>query len=114
MLVRFGIICLAATSVSTSMIPQTMIPQIFGACTGILLLVGLWTPVVGTLIVVAEVWIALTGAEARGFGDQGGLSGSNWIMRKTAGLWKPFVCWRPRRDLNPCYRRERATTDWIT
>jgi hypothetical protein len=22
--------------------------------------------------------------------------------------------WRPRRDLNPCYRRERALTDWIT
>jgi hypothetical protein len=22
-------------------------------------------------------------------------------------------CWRPRRDLNPCYRRERALTDWI-
>jgi hypothetical protein len=90
MLVRFGIICLAATSVSTSMIPQTMIPQIFGACTGILLLVGLWTPVVGTLIVVAEVWIALTGAEARGFGDQGGLSGSNWIMRKNGGFVEAF------------------------
>jgi hypothetical protein len=22
--------------------------------------------------------------------------------------------WRPRRDLNPCYRRERAQTNWIT
>jgi hypothetical protein len=22
-------------------------------------------------------------------------------------------CWRPRRDLNPCYRRERALTWWI-
>jgi hypothetical protein len=22
--------------------------------------------------------------------------------------------WRPRRDSNPCYRRERALTDWIT
>jgi len=23
-------------------------------------------------------------------------------------------CWRPRRDLNPCYRRERASPNWIT
>ncbi|MGA1988084.1 MAG: hypothetical protein ABSG72_17590 [Candidatus Sulfotelmatobacter sp.] len=58
MLVRFGILCLTATSASTSIIPQSIIPQIVGACAGILLLVGLWTPVVGTLIVVAELWIA--------------------------------------------------------
>jgi putative oxidoreductase len=55
MLARFGIICLTATSVSTS-----MILQIVGACAGVLLLVGLWTPVVGTLIAVVELWIALT------------------------------------------------------
>jgi hypothetical protein len=24
------------------------------------------------------------------------------------GAAKPLNCWRPRRDLNPCYRRERA------
>ena len=24
------------------------------------------------------------------------------------------ACWRPRRDLNPCYRRERARIYWIT
>ena len=23
---------------------------------------------------------------------------------------KCFFCWRPRRDLNPCYRRERAVS----
>jgi hypothetical protein len=22
----------------------------------------------------------------------------------------PLFCWRPRRDLNPCYRRERAVS----
>ena len=53
MLVRFGVICLTATSVSTS-----MIPQIVAACAGMLFLVGLWTPVVGTLIAVLELWIA--------------------------------------------------------
>jgi hypothetical protein len=39
-----------------------MILQVVAACAGILLLVGLWTPVVGTLIAVVELWIALTHA----------------------------------------------------
>jgi putative oxidoreductase len=60
MLVRFGIIQLAGTSVPTSMISQSMIPQIVGACAGILLFIGLWTPAVGTLIAIVELWIALT------------------------------------------------------
>jgi hypothetical protein len=37
-----------------------MIPHIIGACTGILFLVGLWTPVAGILIAGAELWIAVT------------------------------------------------------
>jgi putative oxidoreductase len=53
MLVRFGILQLAGTSGSTSIIPQCV-----AACAGILLLVGLWTPVVGTLIAGVELWIA--------------------------------------------------------
>jgi putative oxidoreductase len=56
LLVRFGIIELTGTSYSPS-----MIPQIIGAFAGILLLVGLWTPVVGTLIAVVELWIVFTG-----------------------------------------------------
>jgi putative oxidoreductase len=60
MLVRFGIVQLTGTPVSTSMIPQNVIPQVVGAFAGILLLVDLWTPVVGTLIAVVELWIALT------------------------------------------------------
>jgi len=55
-LVRFGIIQLTGTS------STTMILQVVAACAGILLLVGLWTPVVGTLIAVVELWIALTHA----------------------------------------------------
>ena len=57
LLVRFGIIDLAGTSFS-----PLMIPQIIGACLAILLLVGLWTPIVGTLIAVIELWVALTHA----------------------------------------------------
>jgi putative oxidoreductase len=54
-LVRFGVIQLTDASVSTS----AGLPQIVGACAGILLLVGLWTPVVGTLIAGIELWIAV-------------------------------------------------------
>ena len=43
-----------------------MIPQIIGACSGILLLIGLWTPIVGSLITAIELWIAMTH-----FGDPG-------------------------------------------
>jgi hypothetical protein len=55
MLVRFGIIQLAHAFPLGS-----TIPQIIGLCAGMLFLAGLWTPVVGTLIAVVEVWIALT------------------------------------------------------
>jgi putative oxidoreductase len=57
LLARFAIIPLLDVSVSTA-----MIPQIVGACAGVLLLVGLWTPIVGTLIAVVELWIALSHA----------------------------------------------------
>jgi len=55
LLVRFGIIDLTGKSFSPAMIPQSV--AAFG---GILLLVGLWTPVVGTLVALIELWIALT------------------------------------------------------
>ena len=45
LLVRFGLIETAGKSFSLS-----MIPQLVAACGGILLFVGLWTPVVGSLI----------------------------------------------------------------
>jgi putative oxidoreductase len=57
LLVRFGIIDLTGASFSLS-----TIPQIVGACLAILLLVGLWTPVVGTMIAVIELWVALNHA----------------------------------------------------
>ena len=33
-------------------------PHVIGAGAGVLLLLGLWTPVCGTLIAVVEVWVA--------------------------------------------------------
>jgi putative oxidoreductase len=37
-------------------------PQIIAAGAGILLLVGLWTPVTGAVVALAEVWIAFSRA----------------------------------------------------
>jgi putative oxidoreductase len=37
-----------------------VVPQIIGAGAGTLLLVGLWTPLAGCLLAIAEVWIAFS------------------------------------------------------
>jgi putative oxidoreductase len=37
----------------------TMIPHLIGGCAAILLLIGLWTPIVGVLIVIIELWVVL-------------------------------------------------------
>ena len=42
------------------------VPHLIGTGAGILLLLGLWTPVCGTLIAVVEVWIAFSGAASDG------------------------------------------------
>jgi putative oxidoreductase len=54
-LVRFCVIHLTGSPFSIS-----MLPHIIGACAGMLFLVGLWTPFVGTLIAVAELWIVMS------------------------------------------------------
>ena len=55
LLVRLGVFELIGASFSTS-----MIPQLIASFAGILLLAGLWTPVVGTLIAVIEIWVAVS------------------------------------------------------
>ena len=55
MLVRF-----CAIQLTDSCFSASMMPHVIGGCAGILFLVGLWTPVAGTLIAVAELWIAVT------------------------------------------------------
>jgi putative oxidoreductase len=39
-----------------------LIPQVAGAVLGLFVLLGLWIPLAGALVVVTEMWIALTGA----------------------------------------------------
>ena len=55
MLVRLCVIQLTNSPFSTS-----MIPHVVGGCAAPIFLVGLWTPVVGALIAILELWIALT------------------------------------------------------
>jgi len=55
LLIRFGIIELTGTPFSSSWIPPLLC-----ACAGTFLLVGLWTPIVGAVIAVIEVWFAMT------------------------------------------------------
>lgn len=54
MLMHFCVIHLIESSFSVS-----AIPYIAGTFAALLFFVGLWTPLVGTLIAAAEVWIAL-------------------------------------------------------
>lgn len=54
LLFRFGIMDFAGTPLSLS-----MTPQIIASCAGMFLLVGLWTPIMGTVIGVIEIWVAL-------------------------------------------------------
>ncbi len=55
LLVHLGFIELTSAAFSLS-----TVPQLAAAAAGLFLLVGLWTPFVGVLMAVIEVWIALT------------------------------------------------------
>lgn len=59
-----GIFLLFHGAVPLSQIPAAgpRIPQIAGVVLGFFILVGLWTPLAGVLVVVIEVWIVLAGA----------------------------------------------------
>jgi uncharacterized membrane protein YphA (DoxX/SURF4 family) len=37
--------------------------QVIAAIAGIFLLVGLWTPIVGAIVALSEIWIVLTGTD---------------------------------------------------
>jgi putative oxidoreductase len=50
------------------------LPQIIAAGAGVLLLLGLWTPIAGILLAIVEIWIAL------------GNSGDPWIATTLATL----------------------------
>ena len=57
----FGIAHLRDTSQFAS-----IVPHMFAAVAGILLLVGLWTPIAGTMVAIVELWIVCSRAGGQG------------------------------------------------
>ena len=55
LLIRFCIVHVADTPLSAA-----VVPHFIGACAAMLFLIGFWTPFVGTLITLVELWIAMT------------------------------------------------------
>ena len=62
------------------------VPHLIGTSAGILLLLGLWTPVCGMLIAVDEVWIACSGAGSGGISILLAASGAALAMTGP-GAW---------------------------
>jgi putative oxidoreductase len=46
--------------VNTTPVCGTILPQSVGTVGGVLILVGLWTPVAGILVAIVEAWIAFS------------------------------------------------------
>jgi len=53
-------ILLVRSGVTGAPFSSSMAHQLIGSLAGILLMVGLWTPIVGTLIALLELWITVT------------------------------------------------------
>ena len=51
---------LCVTGLAGAPFSPAMIPHIIGGCAAMLVLIGLWTPIVGALIVLIEFWVAIT------------------------------------------------------
>lgn len=52
----------ATTHLIGSTQPVTVFPQLTGLGTGILLMIGLWTPITGVVIAIVELWTFLAGS----------------------------------------------------
>ena len=60
LLTASALICFGIVSVLASPPLTTVVLQVIGIAAGILLLIGLWTPVAGALAAFVKVWIALS------------------------------------------------------
>ena len=79
----------------------------FAAVAGILLLVGLWTPVAGTMITIAELWIVCSSAGGPGIPrppelEQTIHSSTIVIIVPTTGVHKPARSSIPATAANMC------------
>jgi len=66
MLVGLGLLYRDFACLSTTPVCRLAIHQSVGALAGLLLIVGLWTPVAGVLVACIEAWIALSAPGAAG------------------------------------------------
>ncbi len=55
LLLRFAFAEVAGATFNPS-----LMPSVVAASAGLLLLIGLWTPIVGTIIALVEIWTAVT------------------------------------------------------
>lgn len=55
------LVCAALTHLHAAPQVGAVAPQIIDAGAGMLLFVGLWTPIVGTIVAVRELWVVFSG-----------------------------------------------------
>ncbi len=67
--------CLSATPVCALVVTKSI-----GACAGILLIVGLWTPIAGMVLASVEAWIGLSAADGSGVAIALGVFGLTLAM----------------------------------
>ena len=58
--VAIVLVCSCVVHLTDSPFSSPMILHIIGGCAAILFLVGLWTPFIGALIAVVELWVSFT------------------------------------------------------
>jgi putative oxidoreductase len=61
-------------------------PHVIGACAGVLLLLGLWTPICGMLVGAVELWVAFSSAGGDGISIMLATSGATLAMTGP-GAW---------------------------
>jgi len=57
-----ALFCHGVASLKATPAVETIVPDLIGSVLGLFILAGLWTPAVGALVAVVQLWIALTGA----------------------------------------------------
>ena len=59
---------------------EPIVPELIGSILGLFILAGLWTPAVGALVGVLQVWIALAGVGDESMASILAALGGTWAM----------------------------------
>lgn len=65
LLIGITLICRAMVMLHGDSVPIHIVPHIVSAALGVLILIGFWTPVAGSLTAAFELWIAFAGGGDR-------------------------------------------------